>query len=128
MLINATDLSLSSTHALEQSTTRQLDVVAQPRADASFAKLLESRIHAPPAQLLELESAPHAATGTQKTLFDALLELPVGLPDILAVATAFDSANPRGSQPRSFQFAELTRHRESERCSGVDPLSRTPNL
>jgi hypothetical protein len=117
MLIHATDLTLSSTHELETSTTRQLRLVAQPRAEASFAKLLDSQTQAPPAQLLEVESAPQSIMRTQKSPFQTLLELLVGLPDILAGALPFEDTSAVRSPPRALQISELTHHSESERCT-----------
>jgi len=117
MLIHATDLALSSTHELESSTVRQLSLAAQPRGEASFAKVLESRTQAPPAQLLELENAPQPDTRTQKSPFLALLELLLGLPDILAGALPVDGTRPAGGPPRALQISEFTHHSESERCT-----------
>jgi hypothetical protein len=120
MLIQATELSLSSSHELDSSITRQASLMAQPRADQSFAKLLRSRAQALPTQLLAVGDGPQSAAQATKNPLEALLELLFGLSDMLGGATGTDA----GSLPQSpgggfgaFNGAELTQSSESERCS-----------
>ena len=90
MLIKTSDLTLSSTHELESSSTRELRLVAQPRAEASFGKLLRSRVQAVPAQLLAVGGAAQSAAGARKSPFEAVLEWLLGLTGAPSTAPALD--------------------------------------
>ncbi|HTY99486.1 MAG TPA: hypothetical protein VMB75_06605 [Rhodocyclaceae bacterium] len=91
--------------------------MAQPRAEASFGKLLRSRVQAVPTQLLAVGGAAQSAAGARKSPFEAVLEWLLGLTGAPSTAPALEGTGPAGSASLGFQVAELSQHSESESCS-----------
>ncbi len=119
MLITKTDMQLTSKHALETTSTRELRISGQLGADGSFGRLLDSKLQAPPAELLTIEAAtPPPTAKRERGPFEAIMEMLFGLPrmpDLAAMeGDPFDQAGIKG---RGLQIMELRHTRETESCS-----------
>ena len=120
MLINKTNLSLTSTHELESSSIWEVRLAEQPRFEASFGKVLDAKLQSPPAQLLQLETATDMPTSkTDGGPFQAIMEMLFGLPHTPASAAALDggSAGVRAISPTGLQRMELIHTSETESCT-----------
>lgn len=117
MLIAKTDMQLSGMHELKSTTVQQLKLAAMPRADDSFAKLLDTQMQAPPAQLLTVETgAPPGSFKRERGPFEAIMEMLFGLPRLPddAAGELPGSGKPRGG---GLQVMQLLHTRETESCT-----------
>lgn len=118
MLISKSELALSSKHALETTTLSQLRLAGEPRADSAFAKLLDSKMQSPPAQLLTVDAAATSSAQRERSPFEAIMEMLFDVtrrPDTLPSLEGMP--DQKGQQGGGFQVAQLVHRRETESCS-----------
>ena len=119
MLIAKTDMQLSSKHGMESTAVRQLKLTEMPRANASFAKLLDTKMQAPPAQLLTIETgAPPGSVKRERGPFEAIMEMLFCLTHMPSDA-AGGSESPGGGKLMGggLQVMQLLHTRETESCT-----------
>lgn len=115
MLIGKSDLTLTARHELDTSTARQVRLVqSPPRGDAAFARLLDSELQSPPAQLLAIETnGPPLVSKPDANPFDAIVEMLLGLPRMPDGLPQFDGPPGR----RGLQVMEFVHTSETESCT-----------
>lgn len=130
MLIAQSNLNLSSRHELENTSSRLLRLVDQPRGEVSFAKHLDAALNAAPPEILTVGTADPAQGEVQnakknKDPFDTIMQMLFGLPaaadaDAVTADKAADAA-PEGGRMRAalpgLRVMELVHTRETESCT-----------
>lgn len=116
MHIAKSNLALASKHDLKNEALQAIRLDRPLRADASFRKLLDEKLQAPPARLLAIENpgaSEKAAENRKESPFKSLMELLFGL-------KIGAEGGPPGLRPLPSldgQRLELIHRKETESCS-----------
>lgn len=122
MHIIKSNLALTSEHALKSEALQAIRLDRSPRAEASFRKLLEEKLQAPPARLLAVETpeaSQKAAEKQKESPFNSLMKLLFGVQVDTADAQSLEGASSdlRSLPSLGGQHIELVSRKETESCS-----------
>lgn len=122
MHIVKSNLAMTSEHALKNEALQAIRLDRPPRAEASFRKLLEEKLQAPPARLLAVETpeaSEKAAEKQKESPFNSLMKLLFGVQGDTADAQSLEDASSgqRSLSSLGGQRIELFSRKETESCS-----------